>query len=145
MSLDLALVRNRVTVEYGSTETNPRASITVEDTESIARYGLRDYRFSSPIENLDDATDLANDFLTLFSPTWSMPSAEAALSLAEDSTISALCELEMGQRVLLPALLLGAPDPTYEGELLGVDETLSRTDWRVTLHLSPQLAAQPTL
>jgi len=141
MSLDLGLVRNRVTIEYGPTDVNPRAAVTVEDSESIARYGLRDYRVSSPIENLDDATALANDYLTLLSPTWTMPSAEAALALAEDATISALCELQMGQRVLLPSLLLGAPDPTYEAELLGVDETLSRTDWRVTLHLSPQLAA----
>jgi hypothetical protein len=141
MTMDLGLVRNRVAVEYGTaTAGGKRPRVTVTDAASVTRYGPRDYVYSSPLVNLDDATTLANKLLFLLSPQWAMPGAEVALALMDDATIASVCELEQGSKVLLPALLSGSPSPSHQSEVMGYTETLSHVDWRIAFHLSPQLA-----
>lgn len=142
MTLELGMVRNRVTLEYGAAASGEslRPSVTVEDAASIARYGLRDTKVSSPIQELTDATDVATQWLLLTTPQWTMPDAVGVLSLGSDADIAALCGLELGDLVQTPELPLGAPVPDFTSTVLGYQETISRTDWQLELHLSPQLS-----
>jgi hypothetical protein len=139
MSLDLSLVRNRITVEYGITDevTNLRPEITVEDTVQITKFGIRDQRFTTNIQGLADATAHATWLLSVLDPAWSMPDATVALTLAGDNQIDALAGVEQGTPVTLPQLLPGSPQPDYAAAALGYTESISSSDWQITYHLAP--------
>lgn len=139
MSLELALVRNRVTVEYGVPDpvTNLRPEVTVEDAEQVTRFGVRDVRFTTTIALEADATAHAAWLLGVLDPAWAMPDAAIALSLATDAQIDLLAGVEQGTPVILPQLLPGSPEPDYSAAALGYTESASGTDWEITYHLAP--------
>jgi hypothetical protein len=139
MSLELGLVRNQVTVEYGDTDadTNLRPKVVVSDAAQIAKYGLRDYSVATQLLNLADAETHANRILNALDPAWHMPAATIAFHTATAAQIGAIGNLEQNDEITLPELLPGSPTPDYTATVLGYTETLSGADWRIEYHLSP--------
>ena len=126
-----------------SPDVKSRPTYTVEDPEQIARYGVRDYKTATPIEQGADASIYAQTRLDQLSPAWSMPDAVVAMQLLEDPDIARVCQIEQGWPIILPQLLLGSPVPSYESIVLGYTENLSQTDWQIALHLAPQSIGAP--
>jgi len=139
MSLELGLVRNQVTVEYGEpgADTNIRPQAQVSDPAQITAYGLRDMYESTQLALLADAEAHANRLLNALDPAWHMPSAVVSFADATDVQVSAIGELEQGDGITLPDLLPASPTPTYTATVLGWSETLSGSDWQIDFHLSP--------
>jgi len=139
MSLELGLVRNQVTVEYGEPDpdTNIRPQAVVEDAAQITAYGLRDLYETTDLALLADAQAHANRLLDALDPAWHMPSAVVSFEHATDVQVSEIGELEQGDEITLPDLLPASPTPSYTATVLGWTETLSGTDWQIDFHLSP--------
>jgi hypothetical protein len=138
MSLELALVRTRVIVEYGDPDpvTNVRPTVTVEDPEQAGDYGWRDYRAAVQLQDEADALAYAEAALLALSPSWTMPNATVAMSKATLTDIAICAALEPGAWVSLPVLPEGAPLDDYAAPALGYTEQLSANDWQIVYHLA---------
>jgi hypothetical protein len=139
MSLELGLIRNQVTVEYGNADidTGLRPLVQVSDAAQIIAYGLRDFTISTQLRDLADAQDHADRLLAALDPAWHMPSASVSFEHATAAQIGAIGNLEQGDEIILPELLPSSPTPDYTATVLGYTETLSGVDWQIEYHLSP--------
>lgn len=136
MTAELGLVINQVAVEFGPK--TARETVTLNDSDSITLYGLRDATYSTALATQQDAEDYAQDMLTRYSrPHWSMPAAEVNLGMTTDKAIAAVAALDLGDEVTVPHLLPGSPMTSYTASCLGYSESLSPTDWTMTIHLTP--------
>lgn len=151
MSTDLGTVRNHITVEYGGPLADgTRAAVTVVDTDSITRYGRRDYREATIIEEQIDAQTHADRLNDILAANWTMPDAVVTLALVEEDRWKAdLLSIDQGTNVLVPKLLPGSPMPDYPATVIGYTEELAVEDWRITFHLAarryPGPVYSPTL
>ena len=62
---------------------------------------------------------------------------EVFLQGASKDLTDNVANLRAGRRGHAAGPVTGGPVPTYDGYLLGYTETISRTDWAFTLHLTP--------
>ena len=124
------------TIAIYAPDVKSRPRYTVEDADQIAQYGIRDYAESTVIEYGSDASIYAQTRLEQLSPHWAMPDATVALHLADIPTVAAVCGIEQGTPVEIPQLLPGSPMHDYPATVLGYTETLSRSEWQITLHLT---------
>jgi hypothetical protein len=141
MNLELGLVRNQITVEYG--DATPRETVTATDTASITAYGLREASYQTQIDLEADAQDYADWLLASLDAAWQLPDVTVLFTLAADTEISAMAALEQGSPVTLPTLLAGSPESSYSSTVLGYTENLSRSNWFITYHLAPSNAPLP--
>ena len=136
MTAELGLVINQVAVEYGTKDA--RATVTLTDPDSITLYGLRDATYSTGLATQAGAEAYSHNILNRYSkPHWSMPAAEVNLGMTTDLAIAAVAALDLGDEVLVPVLLPGSPMTSYQANCLGYSETLSPSDWTMTVHLTP--------
>ena len=145
MNTELGYIRNRVTVTY-QPETRTTGKTTVEDSDSVAQYGVRDYRRSSRLQQETDASALAASITSrTANPHWMMGDVTVDLSMATDTERAAVAALELGDTVIVPYLLPGSPVASYQATFLGYTETLANGAWTVVLHLADFQNAERTV
>lgn len=139
MTQEVGTIINRVTVGYGANLTT-----TVEDADSIARWGVRSVSETTNLVHEADAQAHGQRLLTLFAePYWYMPSVDVSLSLARSAggtypdSIDALLNLDLDDEVTIGPLLPGSPVPDYTARVLGYREVLSPLRWAITYDLNP--------
>jgi hypothetical protein len=133
MGLELGLVENRVTVEYGTAG----YFVTATDSASVTTYGPRNGRYATNLDTSTDATNHARTILNALEAQWLMPEVTLCMYLATDAQVTEICALELGDVITVDDLPAGAPVPTLDAQILGYTEYLSSADWEIELHLGP--------
>lgn len=138
MTTEAGSVINSVTVTYPG---EPDAGeFTVEDADSIQKYGKRSQEFNVLLVQ-QSAEAYAQRTLELWKqPVWLMPQANVIIKLADDhepGSLPSLMEIDLDDEVALPQLLPSSPVPSYASRVLGYTETLDPTNWALTFALDP--------
>ena len=138
MSLDISRIANEVAMTYGDRDpdTGKRPQVNSTNQTLVDELGKRQKDYTLELADEADAQARA-DWRTSIDPRWEVGSVGVFLQGASKDLTDNVANLELGDVVTLPALLPGGPVPTYDGYLLGYTETISRTDWAFTLHLTP--------
>ena len=144
MSIDLSKVENVVDVTYGVADqtTGQRPIVTATNSASVTDHGHRMRALSTLHADAAAAQGFADRWVAGHVLAWSMPSVQVLLADADEATIGAIANLEIGDEVTVPNLLPGSPDQTYTARLLGYVETLSRQEWTMRLHVTPESYAE---
>jgi hypothetical protein len=136
MEAELGDVINHLEVEWGPADN--RSTHIVSDSESQLDYGLREASIKTQLALLPEVEAYAQTYLNRFSqPHWTMPSAEVNLGMCNDQEVAAVAAVDLGDSITIPTLLQSSPAESYTAEALGYTETLSATDWRLSIHLAP--------
>ena len=137
MTTEAGTIVNAVTVKTGDAVT------TLEDADSIRRFGRREAKWDTDLDTASREAFAARRIARYAEPRWHMPSAELVLNLAKTaggsypSNVAEILELDLDDQVALPQLLPASPVPSYVSRMLGYDEILDPNDWRFTFALDP--------
>ena len=124
---------NIVTVTY---QADQGASVTVEDSASVAKYGEFPVTVDTSFQNATDATTRANERLYRSAYThWEMPAAPILRGM----------ELQLGAPVILTGLPDSAPFEPWTPLVEGWTDTISGDRWDMALSLSDPLISGVTL
>lgn len=130
-------VRNSVTLAYGSTGS---ASVTAQDTTSIANYGLLANNVLTCLHNSADATTQANALLSFRAyPRYGMKQITFPLASSEIDNLDrdALLGVLMGLPIRIANLPINMINGTFEGFVEGWTWTASLGRLDLTLNVSP--------
>ena len=128
-------VINRATVTYGDSE--PQDDLTVSDSTSITRYGLRDFVLTTSLSDPYDALTRASAIITAQSePKYDLTNLEVLVHTVDGATRTALMGLVQGDRVLINSLPQPGPYSQFLGVVEGWGETYSPNFHSYTLSLS---------
>jgi hypothetical protein len=126
-------ILNTITVSYG----DPQSVVTDTDSASVTRYGVRDVYLETTIRDQADAEARAAGVLTAQAQArYSMANVQVITENLTTDQLTALLNLENGDRVLLTGLPLAAPASWYLGVVEGWAETHNGLGHRITLFLS---------
>lgn len=140
MKAELGEIINRVTVSYGLEDmvTKLRPSVTVEDKDSITRFGVFSENKDTKLANKTDAEELANRVIANEAfPLYAMPEAKLTLVKDDPATIDLLANIDLDGRVKVAPLPIGAPALSYTARLLGYVEEAASPDWLISYQLAP--------
>ena len=135
MAREVGDIINTVSVVYG----NPQATHTGTDSTSVSLYGTRARAIDTELKNLADAQSLANVQLANYdTPFWSMPFVEVMIEQLRLEDAAVTLQYGIGDRVTVTQLTSDGPLASYTSTILGYDEQLTRSTWRVNFHLASQ-------
>lgn len=137
MTTEAGTVVNAITVKTGDDVT------TLEDADSIRRFGRREAKWDTSLDTPSRQAFAARRLARYKEPRWHMPAAELVLNLAKTAggsypqNVAEILDLDLDDQVALPQLLPASPVPSYTSRMLGYDETLDPNDWRFVFALDP--------
>jgi hypothetical protein len=140
MEMELGTLENKITVTYlyldglGDVQ---RSDVTVTDSASVARYGVRAAMYDTDLWESTPATNHAYTLLDAQRAAWNLPEIVCHMQLATDAQVEEICALDLGHPVTVPYLPAGAPVESVDAQVIGYSETLSSQEWTIDLHLAP--------
>ncbi len=135
MRLELGDTVNRAVVGWGT----ERLEETVEDPESIARYGgVIERTYTTSLASKEAAHAFAQAMVDAHGfAGWQVPEATVALIGAPPALVDEIASVDVDDFVTIPDLPIGGPLAKVEGSVIGYTESLDADDWQITFRLTP--------